>query len=397
MPLFVLWTVGIAASFWKKRAIKPLQGLVLAILSALLVSGKFLIGYFQNYDAYHDLSQYGLDGLIYLRWDTVFWRFVGSLGQFGYDNLALIFYLILLFICLKRKIILKDKAVIFEYVTIMSFILFIGIWFAVTFLSEIKLLNVRHFQILAPMLAVCMAIYLKRLRLGKYIVVSIKTILMLSLLIMIIPRFGASPALNVFRSYYRIPNIDGYGNGVIWSDRSYARREELDYFQKEISKGDILILNRPVWSHLVSLCDRLRLNGVGRNAPFESATPVAAYLIFYCVSSESPDEYMSTRAGYSHLPESESIFRIEEMINKDIFEKKGSGEKLAITDTYQVFSQADILEEYISQFHFKKSRIFEYHTGSVKMYKVIFKSNESIPELINLPELNEYRCLLGKI
>jgi len=402
VPLIVLWTVAVLGSFKGKDIVRSIRGLLLASLTAFVVSGRFLMTYFNTYDSYRDLGQYSLsDNMDYFRLNNVLWRLKESVTQFGYDNLAIIFLLIILAVIWKRKEKFQNKIKLFQYFAATSFCLFLGIWFVVTYFSKIRIINVRHFQIFAPMIAIAIAIYLNRARPSiKYIVISIKGILMLSLTLMILPSLGNSYFLSPFRNYFHIPNIDGHGNGVIWSDRTFARGEELDYFRGEISKADIAVMNMPVWNHLVSLCDRLQLNAVGRSVFLEDANPLAGYLMFYCVSSDNLEEYLSCRseyAGYAYgTDRAESLLEIEKFINESIVEEMGPDEKVAIINTDGNFRYANAIRDYITNFNFKKARCLRYYVGNTKKYKVIFKCAENLSELMDFEEWRRHQCILQK-
>jgi hypothetical protein len=252
------------------------------------------------------------------------------------------------------------------------------------------------------MIAIIIATHLNKAYLPiQNIVIFIKGILILSLLLMIIPQFGDSALLSPFRVYYRIPNQDGYGNGVIWSNRTFARRQELDYFKNEISKGDIAVMNFPVWNHLVSLAERLQLNGIGRSISFENTNPTANYIMFYCVSSDSLNDYLSNKQQYMDSGQDPNriinLLKIEKFINENIADQIGVNEKVAIINTYAEFLYVNIIEKYITNFNFKKVRCFEYHTGNTKMYKVIFKCTENPLELKNSTDYKENWCFLRKL
>lgn len=406
IPLFVLWVTAIGIGLKKERIANRLKGIILSLLTGFIVSGNFLFTYFKTYDSYHDLNQYNFFSKInYFR---LFGRsgFFGllkeSLGQFGYDNLLITILLALCIIFGRRKKTAEDKMILFQYVTIASFCLFLGIWFVVTYFSEIRLINVRHFQILAPMLAIIIAVYLNKNYFPiRNIVIFIKGILILSLLLMITPAFGDSAILSPFRAYYRIPNQDGYGNGVIWSNRTFARRQELDYFKNEILRGDIAVMNFPVWNHLVSLADRLQLNGIGRSISFENTNPTANYIMFYCVSSDSLNDYLSNRQQYMDSGEDPNriinLLKIEKFINENIADEIGVNEKVAIINTYGEFIYANIIENYIANFNFKKAKCFKYRAGNSKTYKVIFKCTENPLALKNSPDYKENWCFLRKL
>ncbi len=187
---------------------------------------------------------------------------------------------------------------------------------------------------------------------------------------------------------------------MIWSDRTFARKEELNYFKDEISKGDIAVLNLPVWNHLVSLSDRLQLNGIGRAVPHEDANPTAGYLMFYCVSSNSQREYLSCRQNYFACEQKDSnraasLLKIEKFINENIMDEIDINERVAIINTYGNFLHPNIIEKYLT--NFTKVRCLKYRVGNIKMYKVIFKCTENLLGLKNFPERRELWCFLQKV
>ncbi len=197
IPLFILWITAVVSSLKKERIVNLLKGVVLSLLTAFIISGNFLITYFKSYDEYSDLHKYSffnnIDHFRLFGIGNFFWRLKESITQFGYDNLVIIFLLVLLAIFRKRKKNMQGKVILFKYFTITSFCLFLGIWFVVTHFSEIGLFNVRHFQIFAPMIAIIIGFYLNRARfLIKNTVIFIKGILIFSLLLIIMPQFGNS-------------------------------------------------------------------------------------------------------------------------------------------------------------------------------------------------------------
>lgn len=398
IPLLVLWIVFTFTSF--RKGFDFIKGFILSFLTALAVSGNFLFGYFKAYDSYRDLRQYSYLDFKYFKFfgmHDFLWRLRESLGQFGYDNLAIILLIILCIFFKKcKKSDAQSDFPLFGFIAISSFCLFLSIWFIVTYSSEIRLVNMRHFQVFAPMMAVMLGVYLNRgPSVLRNMTIGVKYLLLLSLLFLMLPSFGKHAKINMLKKYYYIPNTDGRGNGVIWKNRTFARKEELDYFKKEISKGDIVILDLPIWNHLVSLSDRLQFNRIGRSVSREDADLSAAYFMFYCTflsDGASYPTHIISSDNYKNNPKLyKNLSKIERFLNNNTIIDAENNKKLSIINTYGELAHADILANYITHFNFKRTRCFEYNIDNAKMYKVIFKSNENLEALI---KNEEFLCFL---
>lgn len=210
------------------------------------------------------------------------------------------------------------------------------------------------------------------------------------------PSCGGANTLSIFRNYYRSQYMHN-GNGVIWSDMTYARKEELDYFRQEISKGDIIIVDSNNGSQSVPLGFRLQANGIGRFVNPSDAKITACYIVFYCISLDDlalcRDCKKDSRL-YVYESAPQNLSKIEELINDGVCDALRPEEKLVMIDGYIFLNN---IVRYMQNYHFKKVKYFKFRIGKINMYKVIFKCTERASELINFYGYGRERYILRNV
>ncbi|MFC1631945.1 ArnT family glycosyltransferase [Candidatus Omnitrophota bacterium] len=386
LPIPLLWLLATAGAV-KRRSISSLKGFILSLLAAAAISSKFLIGYFRAYGCFVDLSQYSPANASSLLFKKFFLHLKASVHLLGLDN-VLIFSLSILFFCIfwpREKKMLKEKTISFLLFSIGLICLFFTLCFLANVYNAKAYINLRHYMVIAPPMAVIMGIYLsKRHWLIRNGVIFIKGVLLLSLLIMVIPRFRGS---KIIRPFLRYHHSSPFKRSGWWRDSLR------DYFKEEIGKGDIVVIKPPAEPHgfqnLYCLSGRLQLNGIGRVISSADANPSALFLVFTGLPYQKED-YPTREKQMKRFPDmKESMFDIEAFINESIIEEIGTDQKISVIhkasyESFALFSNADIVAKYLRNLNFKKAWSFKYlRTKKTTMYSVGLKCVEGIAELDN--------------
>ncbi len=309
------------------------------------------------------------------------------LGELGWDNIFVIILAVIIFHLFKKDTFKKRDVTLLFYTVVISFGMLI------TFYCIRPGYSLMHFVIITPIFAILTAIYLSELpRALQIVFVFMKCLLLVYLSLTIIPRFVGKDNENIFYNYYKNSYSEN-GSGVIWSNMTYAREEELDYFCKEISEGDIAIIDLSNGSVGVPLGFRLKVNGIGRSIDADSADIRAYYLMFYCISLNNIKALQDYRwrRDFAEKDNLSALLVVEKFLNDNVSEELRPDERIAMMDGYIFLSD---IKRYIEKYHFVKTKFFKFHFKNIPMYKVVFKCTERVSELRNFYGYGKQQCLI---
>ncbi len=387
----LLWVIVVVLFINEQRKAKySIRGFLFAIITFCAIAASFFRIYLRSGDPTLGNPIHPIQSVISFTPSS----FIQLAASFGYDNCFIILLIIIANFRILKGSRFRDKYVsLLLKVTIITFSIFA---MAEYFIHQGDL-DSKYYSVLAPLVAVLIAIYLKSTPpIIRRIFIFIKCLLIVSLFIMIMPSCGGANTLSIFRNYYRSQYMHN-GNGVIWSDMTYARKEELDYFRQEISKGDIIIVDSNNGSQSVPLGFRLQANGIGRFVNPSDAKITACYIVFYCISLDDlalcRDCKKDSRL-YVYESAPQNLSKIEELINDGVCDALRPEEKLVMIDGYIFLNN---IVRYMQNYHFKKVKYFKFRIGKINMYKVIFKCTERASELINFYGYGRERYILRNV